>query len=978
MSLRKQEINRALELIEDFKARQDLDSSTVSHLIKVSELLQSPLLNSLFDIQESYEISLIESLKVSNCQEIQYWEHKTDSSKIVSHLKDPDDQKEVDKEKYRPSSSDEDQNNGSDVENNRSFNESRSERRICSHPPEVSEGLVDQNEYEQAPFQTSLPLPVASSSAIYNTGHCYEYDHITLERGKTVLGFSIAGGRDIPLEPNDPTIYITKIIPGGAAEIDQRLRVNDAILMVNGVDMTNVNHSDAVNALKIAGSTVNLKVRRVVADVLPRFSESLQPEEDTNIREHIIDIHLVKGCKGLGFSIAGGVGNQHIVDDNGIYVTKIISGGAAAEDGKLKVGDRILTVDGRSVIEVSHEHAVRILQQTTDIVNLRVLRHQANHSPSHRPSYISSSYISSRCDTSAVVDHVIKTPPITPVLLPPPIPEQRQLEDLNNAQHSAHAHNSFTSEEIPPALPPPPSSYQFGSEDYSEQEKLESATTALIDPPNLTDQFISSDQSKDDLRTVELQRSVTGLGFNIVGGSEKDGIFVSHITPGGAADVDGKLRAGDQILSVNGIELSKTSHKDAVEILKGTGFEVSIVVQYKPEEFKIFQAKNQIPQENSGLKMSVMNNSSFSVISSVGGLLTSEKRTLHVRALFDYDSQKDSGLPSKGLSFRYGDILHIINASDNEWWQARRVEGEHDSEEYGVVPGKLRVERRERARLKQVKFSHNQPSVIDKDSAYNHVKRKRSHTFSRKFPFYKSRENLDDGSDAENNQIVSSQSDSEASIKEDIIHSYEVVVQKELKYTRPVVLLGPFKDRINDDLLYENPDKFSSCVPHTTRPAREDEVNGREYHFVNSRQQMEEDIKNNFFIEAGQYNDNLYGTSVQSVKDVAEQGKHCILDVSGNAIKRLQVAGLWPIAIFIKPPSVQWLMEMNKRLVDEQARKIFERAERQENEFGEYFTAIVRGETVEQLHENVTAVIKEQSRSRVWLPLNEEKNSGHT
>ena len=99
------------------------------------------------------------------------------------------------------------------------------------------------------------------------------------------------------------------------------------------------------------------------------------------------------------------------------------------------------------MIEVSHEHAVRILQQTTDIVNLRVLRHQANHSPSHRPSYISSSYISSRCDTSAVVDHVIKTPPITPVLLPPPIPEQRQLEDLNNAQHSAHAHNSFTSEE---------------------------------------------------------------------------------------------------------------------------------------------------------------------------------------------------------------------------------------------------------------------------------------------------------------------------------------------------------------------------------------------------------------------------------------------------------------------------------------------------------------------------------------------------
>ena len=84
------------------------------------------------------------------------------------------------------------------------------------------------------------------------------------------------------------------------------------------------------------------------------------------------------------------------------------------------------------------------------------------------------------------------------------------------------------------------------------------------------------------------------------------------------------------------------------------------------------------------------------------------------------------------------------------------------------------------------------------------------------------------------------------------------------------------------------------------------------------------------FIEAGQYNDNLYGTSVASVREVAEkvcwkkyaiklnfnlfhsifeqQGKHCILDVSGNAIKRLQVAQLFPIAIFIKPKSVESIM----------------------------------------------------------------------
>ncbi|KAF0046427.1 hypothetical protein F2P81_000060 [Scophthalmus maximus] len=146
------------------------------------------------------------------------------------------------------------------------------------------------------------------------------------------------------------------------------------------------------------------------------------------------------------------------------------------------------------------------------------------------------------------------------------------------------------------------------------------------------------------------------------------------------------------------------------------------------------------------------------------------------------------------------------------------------------------------------------------------------------------------------------------------------------------------KDRINDDLISEFPDKFGSCVPHTTRPKRDYEVDGRDYHFVVSREQMEKDIQDHRFIEAGQYNNHLYGTSVQSVREVAEKGKHCILDVSGNAIKRLQLAQLHPIAVFIKPRSVENIMEMNKRLTDEQGRKTFDRATKLEQEFTEHFT----------------------------------------
>lgn len=218
--------------------------------------------------------------------------------------------------------------------------------------------------------------------------------------------------------------------------------------------------------------------------------------------------------------------------------------------------------------------------------------------------------------------------------------------------------------------------------------------------------------------------------------------------------------------------------------------------------------------------------------------------------------------------------------------------------------------------------------------------------------------------------VTSNTSDSESSSKgqEDAILSYEPVTRQEIHYARPVIILGPMKDRVNDDLISEFPHKFGSCVPHTTRPRRDNEVDGQDYHFVVSREQMEKDIQDNKFIEAGQFNDNLYGTSIQSVRAVAERGKHCILDVSGNAIKRLQQAQLYPIAIFIKPKSIEALMEMNRRQTYEQANKIFDKAMKLEQEFGEYFTAIVQGDSLEEIYNKIKQIIEDQSGHYIWVP----------
>ncbi|XP_023696686.1 discs large homolog 1-like protein isoform X18 [Paramormyrops kingsleyae] len=690
-----------------------------------------------------------------------------------------------------------------------------------------------------------------SPSYVNGTEADYEYEEITLERGNSGLGFSIAGGTDNPHIGEDPSIFITKVIPGGAAAQDGRLRVNDCILRVNDVDVRDVTHSKAVEALKEAGSIVRLYVRR------------RKPHS-----EKVMEIKLVKGPKGLGFSIAGGVGNQHIPGDNSIYVTKIIEGGAAHKDGKLQIGDKLLAVNSTPLEEVSHEDAVTALKNTPDVVYLKVAK-----------------------PTSVFMNDGFAPPDIT-------------------ASYSQHVENHVS----PPAYLGQPVVTNTTSTTSTMGRCSPTPPKALAGEEDLT----------REPRKVVLHRGTTGLGFNIVGGEDGEGIFISFILAGGPADLCGELRKGDRIVSVNGVDLRSATHEQAAAALKNAGQTVTIVAQYRPEEYSRFEAKIHDLREQ-------MMNSSIS--SGSGSLRTNQKRSLYVRALFDYDKTKDSGLPSQGLDFKFGDILHVVNASDDEWWQARQVTPDGEVEEIGVIPSKRRVEKKERARLKTVKFNS------------------------------KSRDKAEIPDDLGSKGL---------SGQEEYILSYEPVTQQEVNYTRPVIILGPMKDRINDDLISEFPDKFGSCVPHTTRPKREYEVDGRDYHFVALREQMEKDIQDHKFIEAGQYNNHLYGTSVQSVREVAEKGKHCILDVSGNAIKRLQNAQLYPIAVFIKPKSVENIMEMNKRLTEEQGKKTFDRAMKLEQEFMEYFTAIIQGDTLEEIYEQVKQVMEEHSGPYIWVPAKEK------
>ncbi|XP_014896570.1 discs large homolog 1-like protein isoform X10 [Poecilia latipinna] len=893
MPVRKKDAQRALLLLEEYrnKLNHTEDRQLRLSIQRVIDIFQSNLFQALIDIQEFYEVTLLDS---------QRWAESSRGAEpgVPLHLWDLSSlQSPTGTSETLPSLS-------TSIEKYRHHDEDSSPQDQSS-PPLMEEGAGPElvqvaeknlNQIENvhgyvthahiSPMKANPPPMVVNTDSldtppyVNGTEAEYEYEEITLERGNSGLGFSIAGGTDNPHIGEDPSIFITKVIPGGAAAQDGRLRVNDVILRVNEVDVRDVTHSRAVEALKEAGSLVRLYIRR------------RKP-----LSEKVMEIKLVKGPKGLGFSIAGGVGNQHIPGDNSIYVTKIIEGGAAQKDGRLQIGDKLLAVNSVCLEEVTHEHAVTALKNTPDVVYLKVAKpNSVFMNDSFAPPDLTNSY------TQHMENHI--SPP------------------------------SFLGQ----TLPPPASSGRY------------SPTPKGI---------LGEDDVTREPRKVVLHRGATGLGFNIVGGEDGEGIFISFILAGGPADLSGELRKGDRLVSVNGVDLRNATHEQAAAALKNAGQTVTIVAHYRPEEYSRFEAKIHDLREQ-------MMNSSIS--SGSGSLRTSQKRSLYVRALFEYDKTRDSGLPSQGLNFKFGDILHVVNASDDEWWQARHLTPQGEQEEVGVIPSKRRVEKKERARLKTVKFnakSRDRGSINDK---------RKKNLFTRKFPFYKSKEPSEQETSDADQHVTSNASDSESSYRgqDEYVLSYEPVVQQEVNYTRPVIILGPMKDRINDDLISEFPDKFGSCVPHTTRPKRDYEVDGRDYHFVASREQMEKDIQEHRFIEAGQYNNHLYGTSVQSVRQVAEKGKHCILDVSGNAIKRLQLALLHPIAIFIKPKSVENIMEMNKRLTDEQGRKTFDRAAKLEQEFTEHFTAVVQGDTLEEIYDQVKQIIEDQSGPFIWV-LSKEK-----
>ncbi|XP_052416235.1 protein scribble homolog isoform X20 [Carassius gibelio] len=183
----------------------------------------------------------------------------------------------------------------------------------------------------------------------------YPIEEVTLIKAGGPLGLSIVGGSDHASHPfgiNEPGVFISKVIPNGLAS-QSGLRVGDRILEVNTIDLRHATHQEAVRALLSNKQEIRMLVRR---DPSPPGMQE-------------IVIHKQPGEK-LGISIRGGAkghaGNPFDPTDEGIFISKVSSSGAAARDDRLRVGMRILEVGNNSLLGMTHTEAVRVLRAAGD------------------------------------------------------------------------------------------------------------------------------------------------------------------------------------------------------------------------------------------------------------------------------------------------------------------------------------------------------------------------------------------------------------------------------------------------------------------------------------------------------------------------------------------------------------------------------------------------------------------------------------
>ncbi|XP_021262770.1 tight junction protein ZO-1 isoform X5 [Numida meleagris] len=800
------------------------------------------------------------------------------------------------------------------------------------------------------------------TSATMEETAIWEQHTVTLHRAPGFgFGIAISGGRDNPhFQSGETSIVISDVLKGGPAE--GLLQENDRVAMVNGVSMDNVEHAFAVQQLRKSGKNAKITIRRMKKIQIPVARQEPEPvseNEDDSYDEEIRDPRTSRGASSANRrhekswvrdrsasrerSLSPRSDRRSVASSqppkptkvtlvksrkneeyglrlaSHIFVKEISQDSLAARDGNIQEGDVVLKINGTVTENMSLADAKTLIERSKGKLKMVVQRDERAtllNVPDLSDS-IHSANASERDDISEI---------------------QSLASDHSNRSHDRPRRSRSRS----PDQRSEPSDHSRHSPQQPSNGSLRSREDERVTKPGAVSTPV---KSADDISKTMEEVAVERTEKQTPPLPEPKPVYAQ----GGQPDVDLPVSPSDGPLPNSthedgmlrpSMKLVKFRKGDSVGLRLAGGNDVGIfvagVLEDSPAAKEGLEEGDQILRVNNVDFTNIIREEAVLFLLDLPKgeevtILAQKKKdvyrrivesdvgdSFYIRTHFEYEKESPYG-----LSFNKGEVFRVVDTLYNGKlgsWLAIRIGKNHKEVERGIIPNKNRAEQ-----LASVQYTL--PKTAGGDRA----------------DFWRFR-----GLRSSKRNLRKSREDLSAQPVQTKFPAYERVVLREAGFLRPVTIFGPIADVAREKLAREEPDIFQIAKSEPRDAGTDQRSSGI--------------------------------IRLHTIKQIIDRDKHALLDVTPNAVDRLNYAQWYPIVVFLNPDSKQGVKTMRMRLCPESrksARKLYERAHKLRKNNHHLFTTTINLNSMnEGWYGALKEAIQQQQNQLVWV--SEGKADGAT
>ncbi|XP_076400525.1 tight junction protein 1 isoform X7 [Peromyscus maniculatus bairdii] len=808
----------------------------------------------------------------------------------------------------------------------------------------------------------SIDFCELTSTAMEETA-IWEQHTVTLHRAPGFgFGIAISGGRDNPhFQSGETSIVISDVLKGGPAE--GQLQENDRVAMVNGVSMDNVEHAFAVQQLRKSGKNAKITIRRKKKVQIPVSRPDPEPVSDNEDDSYDEDVHDPRSSRG---ALANRRTDKNWARDRSasrerslsprsdrrsvassqpakptkvtlvksrkneeyglrlashIFVKEISQDSLAARDGNIQEGDVVLKINGTVTENMSLTDAKTLIERSKGKLKMVVQR-----------------------DERATL---LNVPDLSDSIHSANASERDDISEIQSlaSDHSGRSHDRppRRSQSRSPDQRSEPSDHSRQSPQQPSNGSLRSREEERISKPGA----VSTPVKHVDDHTPKAVEEVT------VEKSEKQTPALPEPKPTyahvGQPDVDLPVSPSDGVLPNSthedgilrpSMKLVKFRKGDSVGLRLAGGNDVGIfvagVLEDSPAAKEGLEEGDQILRVNNVDFTNIIREEAVLFLLDLPKgeevtILAQKKKdvyrrivesdvgdSFYIRTHFEYEKESPYG-----LSFNKGEVFRVVDTLYNGKlgsWLAIRIGKNHKEVERGIIPNKNRAEQ-----LASVQYTL--PKTAGGDRA----------------DFWRFR-----GLRSSKRNLRKSREDLSAQPVQTKFPAYERVVLREAGFLRPVTIFGPIADVAREKLAREEPDIYQIAKSEPRDAGTDHRSSGI--------------------------------IRLHTIKQIIDQDKHALLDVTPNAVDRLNYAQWYPIVVFLNPDSKQGVKTMRMRLCPESrksARKLYERSHKLRKNNHHLFTTTINLNSMNDgWYGALKEAIQQQQNQLVWV--SEGKADGAT